>query len=717
MQCAKCQNPVTSHWITEPTPLRLECPNCGTGLAEPYPELPVIALQIGTKGQPQRRWRRLILISCLLILLAPLLTRFFHNGDGPATAPQISSAATEAVDIRAMETRTDPAHGKAEHPGAKAKSSTAAKCKSPVKQPSAPPAPPKKRGSYRSIPPRPGAKDVNKRPGAARPSAGRSAKGAALAQTGGQPGLHLPPVLFAGLSPVRGAAVYWPKLILASCHSDDTIRLWDLRSRDTKLREIKSESGTPTDLVFHPSGGPLAVVTNHRIAFYSVPGLEKIGGLESSGELSSCAFSSNGAYLAVAQAEGGIVLRTLSTFEIVGRLPAYGGTQYVTWSPQGGELLVASADNAIRLWDPDHLDVPTALAGHMDWVSCLAVASDRRRVVTGSWDFSARAWDLNTRRCISMLPSHRARVTATAISNDGSLAASGDAEGTIRIWAPSTGTETGVLRGHSAPITTLAFHDDRLVLSTSRDGSARTWQLAERLQWPTGELTAQEPPNGPRVSRYTTALAEANRLARRGDHARAIAQVRQAAALRPEYVEAHLALAERRRAGGQHREAITSYKDALKLRPKSGWLWRRLGSLLLEIGALEQACALLPDLLPARLTLGKSLLRVQSYDDAREAFEAALATQPNSHEIHNGLGQSYTGLANWGEAIEHYRRAIDIKREYAPAYSNLIDTLLAAGPEHRNDAQNWAQLAASLGIELRPDTRDRLKRVSSPPEQ
>jgi len=664
-----------------------------------------------------------------LALIVSLLSRFFTDRDQVSTISESSEATGNAFDIQAIERRSAPARGKAKRPAAKGKSTPAVKSKPAAKskplskQPAQPAVPPKKREPHRYILPRPAAKGSSKRGKTARSSGGLRSKGKTPAQPGGKPHVQLPPILFAGRSPVRAAAVHWPKLILASCHRDDLVSLWDLRYRDRRLREIKSDAGAPIDLAFHPSGGPIAVVTSRKVTFYSVPELENIGSLESSGELSSCAFSSNGAYLAVAQTEGGVVIRVLSTFGIVGRLPAYGGTQHVAWSPNGGELLVASADNAVRLWHPDRLDTPIALAGHLDWISCSAAATNVQRVVTGSWDFSARAWNLNTRQCTAVFPAHRARVAATAITSDGKLAASGDEEGVIRIWDPSTGAEACALRGHGGPITALAFHDKSLILSTSQDGSARTWQITERLQWPSGDLTTRKTSKEPRASLYATALAEACRLARRGDRAKAIAQARQAAALRADYVEAHLALAEQHREAGQQREAISSYKDALKLRPQSGWLWYRLGSLLLKVeqtelavGALEQACASLPDLLAARLTLGKGLIVAQRYEDAKRAFEVALTAQPNSPDTHDGLGQSYAGLANWQKAIEHYRRAIDIKREYAPAYSHLVDAHLAAGPEHTSDAQNWAQLARNLGIELRPDTKERLERASGGPQ-
>jgi len=111
----------------------------------------------------------------------------------------------------------------------------------------------------------------------------------------------------------------------------------------------------------------------------------------------------------------------------------------------------------------------------------------------------------------------------------------------------------------------------------------------------------------------------------------------------------------------------------------------------------------------ARISLGQALLKARRHEEARQAFETALAALPRSHPAHRALGLSYAGLQQWQKAVDEFRKAIDIKRDYTPAYSDLIDTLLASDPGRAKEAEGWARLAASVGVELRPATRERLK--------
>jgi tetratricopeptide (TPR) repeat protein len=67
---------------------------------------------------------------------------------------------------------------------------------------------------------------------------------------------------------------------------------------------------------------------------------------------------------------------------------------------------------------------------------------------------------------------------------------------------------------------------------------------------------------------------------------------------------------------------------------------------------------------------GVKLMKKQKYAKAQAKFEAALAQNPDMAEAHNNLGYSLRkqGSENYEEALRHYNRAIELKKDLAEAY-------------------------------------------------
>jgi WD40 repeat protein len=61
----------------------------------------------------------------------------------------------------------------------------------------------------------------------------------------------------------------------------------------------------------------------------------------------------------------------------------------VRFSPDGGRLAVASADNKVTLFDVSSGQAAATLAGHSDYVAAVAFAPGGRRLATGSYDHTA----------------------------------------------------------------------------------------------------------------------------------------------------------------------------------------------------------------------------------------------------------------------------------------------------------------------------------------
>jgi cytochrome c len=118
------------------------------------------------------------------------------------------------------------------------------------------------------------------------------------------------------------------------------------------------------------------------------------------------------------------------------------------------------------------------LRGHGGPVRALAISSDGRTAVTGSFDSTAIRWSLTRNAAEQVLRFHADAVNAVALLGDGRAATAG-ADGRIAIWTPGNAEPDAVLEGHTAPIAALAVSPDGATLaSASWDQTVRLWPLA-----------------------------------------------------------------------------------------------------------------------------------------------------------------------------------------------------------------------------------------------
>jgi WD40 repeat protein len=81
------------------------------------------------------------------------------------------------------------------------------------------------------------------------------------------------------------------------------------------------------------------------------------------------------------------------------------------------------------------------LQGHTDWVNAVALSSDGRRVVSGSYDKTLRVWDIESGQSLRTLQGHTSEVNAVALSSDGRRVVSGSRDHTLRVWDLKDGKE------------------------------------------------------------------------------------------------------------------------------------------------------------------------------------------------------------------------------------------------------------------------------------
>jgi hypothetical protein len=154
---------------------------------------------------------------------------------------------------------------------------------------------------------------------------------------------------------VRSVAFSPDGKLLASGSSDQTVKLWDVKSGELG-RTLSGHADGVRSVVFGPDSRTLASGSwDHTVKLWDVK----------SGEL--------------------------------GRTPLSGhasGVLSVVFSPDGRTLASGSWDHTVKLWDVKSGEVRRTLRGHAGTVSSVVFSPDGRTLASGGLDSTARIWDI-----------------------------------------------------------------------------------------------------------------------------------------------------------------------------------------------------------------------------------------------------------------------------------------------------------------------------------
>jgi tetratricopeptide (TPR) repeat protein len=200
------------------------------------------------------------------------------------------------------------------------------------------------------------------------------------------------------------------------------------------------------------------------------------------------------------------------------------------------------------------------------------------------------------------------------------------------------------------------------------------------------------------LSKVKEVLAEAERIAARGNRADAERLLRAAVAQHPQHAEAWHALGISRFLLHDLEEAARCVAQAVLLDPRHAGYQRDLGELSRRLGRLDQAaaCALAATRLAPRDVDGfynLGLIYADKKDDqsAVKAYRRALKIAPTHGLSWNNLGSSLERLGNTKGALEAYQRAIKLNARHTEAQNNLGALLVSLG--RLDEARHHLQLA------------------------
>jgi serine/threonine protein kinase/tetratricopeptide (TPR) repeat protein len=186
-----------------------------------------------------------------------------------------------------------------------------------------------------------------------------------------------------------------------------------------------------------------------------------------------------------------------------------------------------------------------------------------------------------------------------------------------------------------------------------------------------------------------------------GQRAEAETAYRQAMALSPNDVEAHMALGILLGGeSGRLDEAEAEFRKVVAVRPNGATDFNRLGLLYSKLGrhkeaeaAYRRAIELKPGSANLHYNLGMALSALDRTDEAEAAYRRAIEVMPDCGWAHVRLGNLLERLDRYADAEAAWRHALELSPEY-PGVLNGLAWILADCPDAaRRDPQRAVELA------------------------
>ncbi len=261
--------------------------------------------------------------------------------------------------------------------------------------------------------------------------------------------------------------------ILTACE-DGITRIWD--ESGELLIELKGHTGRINSAVFSPNGN-LALTSSwdKSVKLFDMESNVLLD-LPHQGTIASAVFSQSGTRILTASRDGTAKIFSLKG-KLVKTLTDNGILFFAVFSPNEKRILTASWNKGARLLD---LDGNLVSEFKHDKALVSAVFSpDGNSILTASEDGTLKLWSLKKEKMLG-LKNDKPITAAAFLSNDLRILIAFD-DGTFRV-CDRAGNFLADLKGHNAAITSsVVFTDGNRILTSSKDGTAKIWELPNIL--------------------------------------------------------------------------------------------------------------------------------------------------------------------------------------------------------------------------------------------
>lgn len=140
------------------------------------------------------------------------------------------------------------------------------------------------------------------------------------------------------------------------------------------------------------------------------------------------------------------------------------------------ELLIASEDGTVSVWNLDTLEIVHSFTVSADTVRCIAISPDEKRVAFGCRDNQVKIYDLEDYTLVKTLHGHTMSVFSLTYSIDGMHLISGGRDAQVKIWDTATYQLIKNIPAHLFAVNHILFHPTQPYFATaSMDKSIKIW--------------------------------------------------------------------------------------------------------------------------------------------------------------------------------------------------------------------------------------------------
>jgi WD40 repeat protein len=140
------------------------------------------------------------------------------------------------------------------------------------------------------------------------------------------------------------------------------------------------------------------------------------------------------------------------------------------------ELLVASEDGTVSIWNLASLEMVHSIKVSADTVRSIAISPNEKQVAFGCRDNSIKIYDLDDYTLLKALHGHTMSVFTLAYSPDGSYLVSGARDAQVKIWDSITYQPIKNIPAHLFAVNHILFHPSLPYFATaSMDKSIKIW--------------------------------------------------------------------------------------------------------------------------------------------------------------------------------------------------------------------------------------------------
>ncbi|MGI4020063.1 MAG: WD40 repeat domain-containing protein [Janthinobacterium lividum] len=144
--------------------------------------------------------------------------------------------------------------------------------------------------------------------------------------------------------------------------------------------------------------------------------------------------------------------------------------------PEKKELLVASEDGSVSIWNLNDLSLVHSIPVSADTVRSISISTLNKQVAFGCRDNSVRIYDLEDYTQIKTLTGHTLPVFSVAYAPLGDYLVSGSRDAQLKIWDSKTFELINNIPAHLFAINSIAFHPTEPYFATaSMDKTIKIW--------------------------------------------------------------------------------------------------------------------------------------------------------------------------------------------------------------------------------------------------